>query len=135
MTAITVNRLSQQQVARITAHVAGGKALPAEVIEQVAERTDGMPLYIEEMTKAVLESKADGRYALTALLASLTIPATLQDSLMARLDRLTTAKVIAQLGAVIGRQFDYDLLYAVAKLDEPTLQQELRRLVEAELVY
>ena len=103
------------------------------------DKADGVPLYIEEMTKTVLESGAlkdiDGQYELTGPLSSLTIPATLQDSLMSRLDRLMTAKVIAQLGATIGRQFEYELIYAVAQLDESTLQRELERLVEAELVY
>ena len=91
------------------------------------------------MTKAVLESgtlkEVNGQYEPIGFLHSLAIPATLQDSLMARLDRLMTAKVIAQLGATIGRQFGYELLQAVAQLDEPTLQRELGRLVEAELLY
>jgi predicted ATPase len=98
-----------------------------------------MPLFVEEMTKAILESghlmEDDGHYELTGSLSSLAIPATLQDSLMARLDRLMTAKVVAQLGTVIGRQFSYELLHAVSQLDEMILQRELGRLVEAELVY
>ena len=103
------------------------------------EKTDGVPLFVEEMTKAVMESghlqEVDGHYELRGSLTALAIPATLQDSLMARLDRLMTAKVIAQLGAVMGRQFSYALLQAVAQLDEATLQRALGRLVEAELVY
>jgi predicted ATPase len=103
------------------------------------DKTDGVPLYVEEMTKAVLESgvlkETNGHYELAASIASLTIPATLQDSLMARLDRLETAKAVAQYAAVIGRQFSYKLLQAVSGLDEATLQRELGRLVEAELVY
>src|SRR5262245_28364048 len=91
------------------------------------------------MTKSLLESghlqAVDGHYALVGLLHALTIPATLQDSLMARLDRLMTGKVIAQLGATIGRQFPYDLLQTVSQLDEAMLQHELGRLVEAEIVY
>jgi predicted ATPase len=113
--------------------------LPAAVIKQLADRTDGVPLYVEEMTKVVLESgilkETNGRYELSGSLSSLAIPATLQDSLMSRLDRLMTAKVIAQLGATIGRQFSYELLQAVSQLDDATLQRELGRLVEAELVY
>jgi predicted ATPase len=118
--------------------VAGGKALPAEVVEQLVDRTDGVPLYVEEMTKAVLESgvlkEINDHYELVSSLSSLTVPATLQDSLMARLDRLMTAKVIAQLGGTIGRQFSYELLKEVAQFDEGTLQRELTRLVEAELL-
>jgi predicted ATPase len=96
-------------------------------------------LFVEEMTKSVLESghlkEVDGEYELSGLISTLTIPATLQDSLMSRLDRLVTAKAVAQYASVIGRQFSYELLHAVAQLDEPTLQRELGRLVEAELVY
>jgi len=96
-------------------------------------------LFVEEMTKAILESgqlKAlEDHYALTGSLRTLTIPATLQDSLMARLDRLVTAKAVAQYAAVIGRQFSYDLLHAVSQVDEAMLQHELGRLVEAEIVY
>jgi predicted ATPase len=139
LTEITVNRLSREQIARMAQHVAGGNTLPSAVLQQLAERTDGVPLFVEEMTKAVLESghlqESDGQYALLGSLTSLAIPATLQDSLMARLDRLMTAKVIAQIGAVIGRQFSYDLLQAVSQLDAMTLQRELGRLVEAELVH
>ena len=103
------------------------------------DKTDGVPLYVEEMTKSVLESgqlkEVDGHYELTSLVSSLSVPATLQDSLMARLDRLVTAKGVAQYAAVIGRQFSYDLLRAVSELDDATLQRELGRLVEAELLY
>jgi predicted ATPase len=98
-----------------------------------------VPLFVEEITKAILESgqlKAiDGHYELTGALSTFAIPATLQDSLMARLDRLLIGKVIAQLGATIGRQFAYDLLQAVSQLEASTLQRELGRLVEAEIVY
>ena len=97
------------------------------------------PLFVEEMTKAILESghlkAVDGHYALAGSLSTFAIPATLQDSLMARLDRLVTAKGVAQFAAVIGRQFAYDLLQAVSQLDTVTLQRELGRLVEAEIVY
>jgi predicted ATPase len=136
---MTLNRLSHSQIERMTEQVAGGKTLPAEVIQQLVEKTDGVPLFVEEMTKSVLESgmleETDGHYELVAPSTSLTIPATLQDSLMARLDRLMTAKVIAQLSATIGRQFSYELLHAVSQVDEETLHKELSRLVEAELVY
>ena len=92
--------------------VAHGKALPAEVVEQIVAKTDGVPLFVEELTKMVLESgllqEREERYALTGPLPPLAIPATLHDSLMARLDRLATVKALAQLGATLGREFSYD---------------------------
>ena len=139
LTEMTLNRLSRHQVEQLTTQVAGGKTLPDEVIAQLVDRTDGVPLYVEEMTKSVLESgvlkKIDEHYELTGAMSSLTIPATLQDSLMARLDRLVTAKAVAQYASVIGRQFSYALLREVSQLDEVMLQHELSRLVDAELVY
>src|SRR5262249_36054878 len=139
LTEITVNRLARNQIERMTTHVAGRKSLPQEVLQQLVERTDGVPLFVEEMTKAILESgylkETNTHYELTGSLSTFAIPATLQDSLMARLDSLMTGKVIAQLGAAIGRQFAYELLQAVSQLDEATLQRELGRLVEAEIVY
>ena len=119
--------------------ITGGKALPPEVVEQIVAKTDGVPLFVEELTKMVLESgllrEGEDRYELTGPLPPLAIPATLHDSLMARLDRLATVKDVAQLGATIGRTFAYELLQAVSPLDEATLQHGLRQLVEAELVY
>src|SRR5262249_55339645 len=109
LTEVSVTRLAQPHMERMTTHVAGGKPLPAQVLTQVIEKTDGVPLFVEEMTKAILESgqlKAlDGHYELTGSLSTFAIPATLHDSLMARLDRLVTAKAVAQYAAVIGRQF------------------------------
>ncbi len=96
----------------------GGKALPAEVVEQVLAKTDGVPLFVEELVKMILESglvrEEAGHYVLTGPLPPLAIPSTLHDSLMARLDRLSTARELAQLGAVLGREFSYELLQAVA---------------------
>jgi predicted ATPase len=139
LTEITVHRLSPAQVAQIVTRMTDGKTFPHEVLAQVVEKTDGVPLFVEEMTKTILESghlqEVDGHYELVGSLSTLTIPATLQDSLMARLDRLVTAKGVAQLGATIGRRFAYDVLQAVSQLDEATLQRELGRLVEAELLY
>jgi len=136
---VTLNRLSHTQVESMAQQVTGGKELPAEVLKQIIEKTDGVPLFVEEMTKAVLESgvvkEIEERYELTGPLSSLSIPSTLQDSLMARLDRLVTAKGVAQYGAVIGRQFSYALLHAVSQLDNTVLDRELGRLVDAELVY
>jgi predicted ATPase/class 3 adenylate cyclase len=139
ITEMTINRLSHAQVAQIVHRLTDGKALPTEVLQQILAKTDGVPLFVEEMTKAILEAghlkETDGHYELTGSLSSFAIPATFQDSLMARLDRLMTGKVIAQLGATIGRQFSYALLQAVSQLDEVMLQHELGRLVEAEIVY
>jgi class 3 adenylate cyclase/predicted ATPase len=139
LTEVTVQRLSREQITRMAVQIAGGKTLPDEVLHQIVAKTDGVPLFVEELTKAVLESghlkAVDGHYTLTATLPALAIPSTLQDTLMARLDRLVTAKGIAQVGATIGRKFSYTLLQAVSQLDALTLQRELGRLVEAELVY
>jgi class 3 adenylate cyclase/predicted ATPase len=139
LTEITVHRLSHAQVEQIVTGMTHGKTFPGELVQQISAKTDGVPLFIEEMIKTILESgqlkAVDGHYVLVGSLRTLTIPATLQDSLMARLDRLMTGKVIAQLGATIGRQFSYALLQAVAQLNDRTLQEEVHRLVEAEIVY
>jgi predicted ATPase len=139
LTPITLNRLEWPQVEALIAHLAGGKALPGEVVEHIVAKTDGVPLFVEELTKMVLESgllqEEAEYYRLTGSLSTVTIPATLQDSLMARLDRLPQAREIAQLGAVLGREFAYELLQAVAPLDEATLQAGLAQLVAAELLY
>src|SRR5262249_2870726 len=139
LTEMTVNRLSHAQAAQIVTRMIDGQTLPHEVLQQIVEKTDGVPLFVEEMTKAILESgqlkAVDGHYELTGAFSTFAIPATLQDSLMARLDRLVTAKAVAQYAAVIGRQFAYDLLSMVSQLDAATLQRELGRLVEAEIVY
>ncbi len=139
LTQITLNRLVRRQAEVMIEKLVGGKPLPAEVIQQVITKTDGVPLFVEELTKTVLESgllrEAEGRYELTGPLPPLAIPMTLQDSLMARLDRLAGVREVVQLGATLGREFTYELLRAVSPLDEATLQRELARLVEAELLY
>jgi predicted ATPase len=139
VTPLTLTRLPRPQVERMVASVAGAKALPREVVQQIVAKTDGVPLFVEELTKTVLESgllrEHEDHYELTGPLPALAIPTTLQASLMARLDRLSTVKTVAQLGATIGRQFAYDLLQAISPLGEDTLQQGLRQLVEAELLY
>ena len=136
---VTVPRLPRRQAAEMTGQVAHRKALPAEVVEHVVAKTDGVPLFVEELTKMVLESgllqEGEDRYELTAPLPPLAIPATLHDSLMARLDRLATVKAMAQLGATLGREFAYSLLQAVSPWDEETLRQGLQQLVEAEFLY
>jgi hypothetical protein len=117
----------------------GEKTLPTAIVEQVIAKTDGVPLFVEELVKMIVESdlvqEQAGRYVLTGLLPPLAIPSSLHDSLMARLDRLSTARELVQLGAVLGREFAYDLLQAVAPVYERTLQQGLAQLVGAELVY
>jgi TOMM system kinase/cyclase fusion protein len=139
LTPLALQRLSPLQVAGMVEQVTGGRSLPVEVRQQIIARTDGVPLFVEEVTKLVVESglltEQDGRYELMGPLPPLAIPATLHDSLMARLDQLSTAKAVAQLGATLGRTFSYELIQAVAPLDETTLQQALARLVEAELLY
>src|SRR5207237_1441396 len=113
-------------------------ALPPAVVDEIAERTDGVPLFVEELTKAVVEAGADRRYASISAVpsSSLAVPATLHASLLGRLDRLGPAdKTVAQVGAAIGRDFSHELLSAAAQLAEPELQEALRRLVEAGLVF
>ena len=136
---LTLSRLPRHQAALMIDHVADSKGLPAEVRQQLLARTDGVPLFVEELTKMILESgllrEADDRYELTGPLPALAIPATLQDSLMARLDRLNAAKTVAQLAAAIGRQFSYELLWAVWPMDEITLRHGLSQLVDTELLY
>jgi predicted ATPase len=136
---LTLNRLSPPQGETMVAHLTGGKTLPAEVHQQLVATTDGVPLFVEELTRMVLETglvtAREAHYALTGPLPLLAIPATLHDALMARLDRLSESKRVAQLGAVMGRQFAYGLLRAVAPWDEAILQRALGQLVEAELLY
>jgi class 3 adenylate cyclase/predicted ATPase len=139
LTQVTLTRLGRPQVEAMITSLTGGKALPVAVVEQIVARTDGVPLFVEELVKMILESglvREEGdHYVLTGPLPPLAIPSTLHDSLMARLDRLATVKEVAQLGATLGRTFAYALLQAVSLLDEATLQQGLQQLVEAELVY
>jgi TOMM system kinase/cyclase fusion protein len=139
VTHVTLARLPRRQAAELTSRVAHSKALPPEVVEQVVAKTDGVPLFVEELTKMVLESgllqEREEHYALTGPLPPLAIPTTLHDSLMARLDRLAAVKAVAQLGAMLGREFAYDLLQAVSLWDEDTLQQGLHQLVAAEFLY
>jgi predicted ATPase len=138
-TQITLSRLSRVQVETMIAQITGDKALPAEVLQHIVTKTDGVPLFVEELTKMVLESgwlqEQEGHYALTSPLPPLAIPATLHDSLMARLDRLATAKSVVQLGATLGRAFPYEWLREVSPWNEATLQHELARLVAVELLY
>ena len=139
MLTLTLSRLLEQDIALMTERMTGGKALPPSVVQQLITKTDGVPLFVEELTKNVLESdllqETDGHYALSGPPTALAIPSTLHDSLMARLDRLHTAREVAQLGATIGREFSYELLHAITAVEEAVLQQGLQQLIEAELAY
>ncbi len=139
ITSFTLNRLSRKESASMIARVIPGKGLPEEVLDQIIVKTDGVPLFLEELTKTVLESdlleEAGDRYTLLGPLPVLAIPMSLQDSLMARLDRLASGKEIAQLGAVIGREFSYQLLVSVSQLPDDELQDALSQLNLSELVF
>jgi class 3 adenylate cyclase/predicted ATPase len=139
VSALALTRLDRHEGAAMVERVVGEKALPAEVSAQIVAKTDGVPLFVEELTKAVLESglltDADGHYELMRPLPPLAIPATLHDSLMARLDRVASVKEIAQLGAVIGHEFSQELLAAVAERPEHQLRASLDELVASGLVF
>jgi len=139
MTPITLNRLERPEIETMVSHLAGGRSLPGEVVDHIVAKADGVPLYVEELTKAilgsgVLEARGDA-YVLTGALAQLHIPETLQDSLMARLDRAPRLREVAQLGAVLGREFSYDMISALTGLKEEMLQSGLGQLVVDELLY
>ncbi len=139
VTTLPLARLGRREGMTLVERSAGGKALPAEILEQILARTDGVPLFLEELTKTIIESgllrEEDGHYALDGALPPLAIPTTLHDSLMARLDRLAPVREVAQIGAAIGREFSYRLLSAVAQQPDDRLQEALDRLVRAELVF
>jgi predicted ATPase len=139
VTPIVLSRLPHHQVADMIGRMTGGKPLPPEVLRQLLAKTDGVPLFVEEWTKVVLGAgfvkEVQGRYELKGPLPVSAIPTTLHDSLMARLDQLSTARGVVQLGAVLGRRFAFDLLQAVARLEEETVQRDLSKAVEAELLY
>ena len=116
VTSLALNRLGEREAAAIIARIVGNKDLPADVTAEIVERTDGIPLFVEEMTKAVLEAESEGEARQTAAAvpsSALAVPASLHASLMARLDRLGPAKEVAQIGAAIGREFSHPLLAAV----------------------
>jgi predicted ATPase len=140
VTMFALGRLDRRQGAMLVQRVAGDKALSADTVEEIVTRTDGVPLFVEELTKAVLETHAGGGNAEGALagayISALALPATLHASLLARLDRLgLAAKQVAQTGAAIGREFSYELLGAVVAQSERELQNELARLVTSGLVF
>jgi predicted ATPase/class 3 adenylate cyclase len=139
VTTYTLNRLSRRQVVTMVQQLTGGRSLPQEVLDQIIARTDGVPLFVEELTKTVLESgllRDDGEhYTLAGPLPALVIPDTLQGALLARLDRLGSVKEVAQLGAALGREFSYEILAAVSPWPDAELQAALHQLVQAELVF
>jgi predicted ATPase len=139
VTMLALNRLDEHDRTALVRQIAGGKALPDEVVAQIVERTDGVPLFIEELTKSVLESgllrEEQGRYALDGPLQPLAIPTSLHASLLARLDRLESVRHVAQIGAAFGRWFRYTSIRAVCSLPEDELQASLARLVASELVF
>ena len=137
MTSLTLNRLGEREAAAIIAGLVGNKALPADVMAEIVERTDGIPLFVEEMTKAVLEAESEGAARRTVAAVpspALAVPASLHASLMARLDRLGPAKEVAQIGSAIGREFSHALLASVARKPEAELGSALDRLVQAGLL-
>jgi class 3 adenylate cyclase/predicted ATPase len=139
VTMLALNRLDRRDRTALVEQIAGGKAMPDEVIDQIVDRTDGVPLFVEELTKSVLESgllrEDRDRYVLDRALPPFAIPTSLHDSLMARLDRLAPVRHVAQIGAAIGREFSYALLRAVSRLPKNELQTALGRLVASELVF
>jgi predicted ATPase len=139
VTLLALNRLDRRETAVLAEHVAGGRPLPLEILDEIVKRGDGIPLFIEELTKTLLESglliEQDGRYILNHPLPPLAIPSSLHDSLMARLDRLAPVKEVAQIGAAIGREFTYEVLAAVASRPDDQLRDALNQLVVAGLVF
>lgn len=136
---LTLSRLGRRQVEEMVERVTHGKPLPVEVVHQIVVKTDGIPLFVEELTKLVLElgvlGETGDRYELTGPLPPLAIPSTLHDSLMARLDRLAPVREVAQLGAVLGREFSYEVLQAASGMEDGTLRHALKQLTDAELLY
>ena len=136
---VSLSRFGRSEAKSLVAGVTKGKSLPSDVLDQIIARTDGVPLFIEELTKTVLESgllrEGDDRYELTGTLPPFAIPSTLHASLLAHLDRLASVKDVAQIGAVIGREFPYSLLADVAALPERNLQSVLSQLVDAGLIF
>jgi predicted ATPase len=138
VTTLTVNRLARREIAAMIDDVAGNKPLSTSIREDIIERTDGIPLFVEEMTKAVIEAESTGipeRVVAAIPSSSLAVPASLHASLMSRLDRLGSAKEVAQIGSVIGREFSHSLLGTIAGKSHAELQSALDSLVEAGLLF
>lgn len=139
VTLLTLNRLPHAQRAEVIAGVTGGKVLPQEIADQIIDHTDGVPLFIEELTKSVVESgilvEAGDRYAVTGPVGPLSIPTTLQASLLARLDRLPGTREVVQIGATLGRSFSHELISAIAQIPQQQIDEALAKLVSAELMF
>jgi hypothetical protein len=139
VTLLNLNRLPPRRRTEMIMQVTGGKALPGDIADQIVDRTDGVPLFIEELTKAVVESgaltNAGDHYAVAGSVVSLAIPATLHASLLARLDRIAPTRDVAQIAAALGRQFSYELISAVATIPKEQLDDALAQLVRAELMF
>jgi class 3 adenylate cyclase/tetratricopeptide (TPR) repeat protein len=139
VTSMPLIRLTPRRIKLMAEELTNGKALPASVLEQLIAKTDGIPLFVEELTKAILESgqlvEKGGEYELTGVLPQLVIPSTLRDSLMERFDGFGAAKRVAQLGAILGKEFSYEVLQATSGRDPAVLRGALERLVDAELLY
>ena len=137
--ALNLSKLTRAQSAAMVSALAGGKALPEALLEQILTRTDGVPLFVEELTKSILESgelkDAGDHYDYAGSARAVTIPATLRDLLMARLDRFMPVKEIAQIGAAIGREFSYELIAAVAPMPQAQLDDSLAQLSESGLAF
>ena len=135
---MSLSNLSRDAVKEIIVQIGAGKRLPEELIEQIIQKTDGIPLFVEELTKMVLGSEMirehDDHYELSGPISSLSIPSTLHDSLVARLDRMSHTKEIAQIGAAIGREFRYGLINIASNMEEEAMRECLNQLVEAELL-
>jgi class 3 adenylate cyclase/predicted ATPase len=139
VTLLSLSRLAPRQRAEMIVHVTGGKTLPREIADQIVDRTDGVPLFIEELTKTVLESgiltETGDRYTVAGPVAPLAIPTTLHGSLLARLDRLAPTREVAQIGAALGRSFTHQLISAIAPMPKQQLDDALAQLVDAELIF
>ena len=139
VTMLNLNRLPPRQRAEMIVHATGGRALPKEIAEQIVDRTDGVPLFIEELTKSVIESgivtESGNQYAAIGPVAPLAIPTSLHASLLARLDRLAPTREVAQIGAALGRQFSRELISAIAMMPQERVDDALTQLVRAELIF
>jgi class 3 adenylate cyclase/tetratricopeptide (TPR) repeat protein/ABC-type transport system involved in cytochrome c biogenesis ATPase subunit len=139
VTKFALNRLGKPEIGAVVSKLTRGKALPGEIMDIIARRTDGVPLFVEELTKTILEADAlkenTERYVLDGPLSAIAIPTTLHDSLMARLDRMQAVKEIAQFAACIGREFDHDLLAEISAMSDTELSTAMDKLIKAELIY
>jgi class 3 adenylate cyclase/predicted ATPase len=139
VTTLSLNRMGRNQSATLIDHLTRSASLPASMLNEIVSKADGVPLFVEELTKAVLESgmlkRSGDRYELNAVPAAITIPTTLQDSLIARLDRLGPVREVAQVGACIGREFSHELIASILPMDASTVRHAMDQLVVSELVF